>query len=337
MSSPDIYLVLGTGSIARRHIGNFKTLFSEVQVGCVSATGRAFDAAEVGADIVFESLDKAIEAKPVLAVVASPSPFHVEQATLLLRAGIPTLIEKPLSDSLASLSNAKKVFEKNKHIVDIAYNLRYMPSAIKFKSLLDSNVLGRLTRVAIEVGQYLPDWRPGSDYRQNVSARKKLGGGVLLELSHELDYLSWFFGKFDTAYCLASNSGRLEIDVEDSACAILEREDGFVAVLQMDFLQRTPARTCKVVGELGTLVWDLLGNSLAFYGVSGEKEVLFSDAVYNRNAMYLDEVNHFVKVAAGETAPMVEISQALNVMVLIEALKKSAETKQVVKVGDFQL
>ncbi|MBF8669046.1 Gfo/Idh/MocA family oxidoreductase [Pseudomonas putida] len=337
MNRPDIYIVLGTGSIARRHIGNFKSLFSEVQVGCISASGRAFDAAEVGADIVFESLDQAIAAKPALAVVASPSPFHVEQAVRLLRAGIPTLIEKPLSDSLASLSDAKKVFEENKDIVDVAYNLRYMPSAIKFKSLLDSNILGRLTRVAVEVGQYLPDWRPGSDYRKNVSARKELGGGVLLELSHELDYLNWIFGQFDTAYCTASNSGRLEVDVEDSACAILEHKDGFVAVLQMDFLQRTPTRTCKVVGELGTLVWDLLSNSLTFHGASGDKEVLFSESGYNRNAMYLDEINHFVKVAAGELAPMVDISQAFKVMGLIEALKKSAETKQVVKVGDFQL
>src|SRR5690606_29956228 len=106
--------------------------------------------------------------------------------------------EKPLSDSLESFARAGEVLLENSAKIEVAYNLRFMPSAIRLKELLTEQIVGRIHSVSIEVGQYLPDWRPATDYRKNVSACKKLGGGVLLELSHELDYLTWLFGEFDS-------------------------------------------------------------------------------------------------------------------------------------------
>lgn len=337
MSGSQNYLVVGSGSIARRHIVNIKTLFSQAVVGCVSASGRALSLEEVGADIVYQSFEEALSAEPLLAIVASPAPFHVAQAAMLLQAGIPVLIEKPLSDSLESFAVAADVMYANSEKIEVAYNLRFMPSAIHLKALLEKRTLGRIHHVSIDVGQYLPDWRPATDYRENVSARKVLGGGVLLELSHELDYLTWLFGTFDSVYCVASNSGTLEVDVEDSAYAILSREDGLVASLHMDFLQRAPSRTCKIVGESGTLIWNLLRNSISLHTAQEGEKILFSDPDYNRNNMYLDELSRFVKVVAGELQPEVDVYQALNTLRLVEALKHSSVTRQVVNTGDFAL
>ncbi|KJH79123.1 Gfo/Idh/MocA family protein [Stutzerimonas stutzeri] len=335
MSVQQLYLVVGSGSIARRHIANIKALFSQARVGCVSASGRALSPEEVGADVVYTSLEEALNAEPMLAIVASPAPFHVDQAAVLLRAGIPVLIEKPLSDSLESFARAGEVLLENSAKIEVAYNLRFMPSAIRLKELLTEQIVGRIHSVSIEVGQYLPDWRPATDYRKNVSACKKLGGGVLLELSHELDYLTWLFGEFDSVYCVASNSGALDVDVEDNAHAILSRKDGLVASVHLDFLQRAPTRTCKIVGESGTLVWDLLHNSICLGTASDGEDILFSDPSYNRNDMYLEEISHFVKVAAGELTPNVSVYQALDTLRLIEALRHSSITRQVVDIGDF--
>lgn len=335
MSVQQLYLVVGSGSIARRHIANIKALFSQARVGCVSASGRALSLEEVGADVVYTSFEEALNAEPMLAIVASPAPFHVDQAAVLLRAGIPVLIEKPLSDSLESFARAGEILLANSAKIEVAYNLRFMPSAIRLKALLEEQTLGRIHSVSIEVGQYLPDWRPTTDYRENVSARKKLGGGVLLELSHELDYLTWLFGAFDTAYCVASNSGVLEIDVEDSAHAILCRKDGLVANLHMNFLQRSPTRICKVIGESGTLTWNLLRNNISLNAGQDAEKIVFSDPGYNRNDMYIDELSRFIKVAAGELKPEVDIYQALDTLSLIEALKYSSSTRQVVNIGDF--
>ncbi len=271
----------------------------------------------------------------MLAIIASPAPLHVDQAATFLRTGIPVLIEKPLSDSLESFARAGEVLLANSTKIEVAYNLRFMPSAIRLKALLDEQILGRIHSVSIEVGQYLPDWRPATDYRENVSARKELGGGVLLELSHELDYLTWLFGTFNSIYCVASNSGTLDVDVEDSAHAILSREDGLVASVHLDFLQRVPTRICKIIGESGTLVWNLLQNSILLGTANNSEDIIFSDPNYNRNDMYLEEISHFVKVAVGERMPQVSIYQALDTLRLIEALRHSSVTRKVVDIGDF--
>jgi len=335
VSALQSYLVVGSGSIARRHIANIKALFSQATVGCVSASGRELSLEEVGADIVYASIEEALSAEPMLAIIASPAPLHVDQAATFLRTGIPVLIEKPLSDSLESFARAGEVLLANSTKIEVAYNLRFMPSAIRLKALLDEQILGRIHSVSIEVGQYLPDWRPATDYRENVSARKELGGGVLLELSHELDYLTWLFGTFNSIYCVASNSGTLDVDVEDSAHAILSREDGLVASVHLDFLQRVPTRICKIVGESGTLVWNLLQNSILLGTANNSEDIIFSDPNYNRNDMYLEEISHFVKVAVGERMPQVSIYQALDTLRLIEALRHSSVTRKVVDIGDF--
>lgn len=338
MSFSQTYLVIGSGSIARRHIGNIKKLFGHARVGCISSSGRMLTPDEIGADtIVYQSIEQALKDRPILAIVASPAPFHVSQAASLLRAGVPVLVEKPLSDSLATFAVDGDVLRANRDRLEVAYNLRYLPSAIQLKSLLMDGALGNIHNVAIDVGQYLPDWRPASDYRKNVSARKELGGGVLLELSHELDYLIWLFGNFDAAYCIASNSGTLEIDVEDKVDAILSNKSGLVVGLHMDFLQRTPTRTCKIVGQSGTLIWNILRNSISLYDESGMEKVIFSNPEYDRNKMYLDEIERFSRVAVGELLPVVDVEHALSVLCLIEALKQSSATRQVVKVGDYSL
>ncbi|PWB36018.1 oxidoreductase [Pseudomonas sp. SDI] len=337
MTELNTYLVIGSGSIAKRHIANLKQLFGPARVGCVSASGRALLAEEVGEDTQrFASLQDALQVRPCFVIVASPAPWHIEHAAVLLQQRIPVLIEKPVADSLERLSGVHDLLMEHASIIDVAYNLRYMTSATAFKALLDERCVGDVRGVSVDVGQYLPDWRPASDYRNNVSARQALGGGVLLELSHELDYLGWLFGEFDTVYCAARNSGALEIDVEDTVDAVLVRKDGLVANVHMDFLQRAPVRTCKVIGQLGTLVWDILNNRIVLHTGKDQQRVLFDDPSYDRNNMYLDQLRHFAQVAQGVVRPAVGIVDALRTLQLIEAMRRSAVVGQVISIGGIQ-
>ncbi|MCU1733989.1 MULTISPECIES: Gfo/Idh/MocA family protein [unclassified Pseudomonas] len=337
MSQFSRFLVIGSGSIAKRHIANLRQLFAPAQVACVSASGRELQVEDVGADVLrFASIQEALATKPDFAVIASPAPWHIEHASLLVAQGIPVLIEKPIADSLERLSGLRDLLIDRESIIDVAYNLRYMGSAVAFKALLDEGRVGAVRSVSVDVGQYLPDWRPASDYRKNVSARRALGGGVLLELSHELDYIGWLFGRFETAYCVARNSGALEVDVEDTVDALLVRNDGLVANVHMDFLQRAPVRTCKVVGQSGTLVWDILNNRISLHSAKDQQSVLFDDPSYDRNNMYMDQLRHFAKVAMGVTRPAVGIADALETLHLIEAMKRSAAAGQVVAIGGIQ-
>jgi hypothetical protein len=194
----------------------------------------------------------------------------------------------------------------------------------KMKALIEERRVGRILSLRVDVGQYLPDWRPQADYRRQVSANRALGGGVLLELSHELDYVNWLFGRFDRVFCVTANSGQLEIDVEDNVDILLSR-DGLTAQIHLDFLQRRASRSCKVIGSSGTLHWDLIANRITLDSPSGE-DVLFSDPTVDRNDMYVEQLRGFIEVAAGHAAPRITLNDGLAVLNMIEAMRESAAT-----------
>jgi predicted dehydrogenase len=318
-------LVVGSGSIARRHISIIRHLLPTAEVACVSSSGRLLSEHETAATQRLDSLTDAIAWRPDLAVIASPAPLHPAHAAAFLDLGVAVLIEKPLADSCLRFDELAGRLCAHRDRIEVAYNLRYLPVLFELKKQIDRKAIGRLHSIRIEVGQYLPDWRPDNDYRRNVSANKLLGGGVLLELSHELDYLLWIFGNFDIAYCIASNSGQLEIDVEDRVDITLSRADGVVAQLHMDFLQRQVTRQCKVVGETGTLHLDLTTNSLRVFR-HGKEEILFSDPSADRNLMYFEQMRGFIELATGQRAPRVSLDDGIAVLTLIDLLRQSAST-----------
>ncbi|MDF1622645.1 MAG: Gfo/Idh/MocA family oxidoreductase [Pseudohongiella nitratireducens] len=318
-------VVVGSGSIAKRHIGNLRHLYPNAEVICVSSSGRQLSAREVGATSVADSLDLAVAGEPDIAIVASPANFHLAHAQIILNSNVPVLIEKPLCVTLSSLSHF--TFDKSKCKLAVGYNLRFMPAAKIVKNFIDSGELGRISTVFSEVGQYLPDWRPGADYRKGVSGQRKFGGGALLELSHELDYLNWFFGSFAKVSAVMSSSRNLDIDVEDSVDALLINKHGTVVHLHLDFLQRSPSRSLKVVGEKGTLIWNLLKNDVVMLRSSLEEELVYSNQIYDKNEMYIEQLRAFVAFASGNGVFDSTLDSSIEVMRMIESIRLSNEQK----------
>lgn len=318
-------LVVGSGSIACRHIANLRQLLPQAEVGCVSASGRALAAGDTRATAFLASFAEALAWRPDLAVVASPAPLHLDHAVALLESGIAVLIEKPLSDQLARHDALAARLAPWRDRIEVAYNLRFLSSLRHLRTLLAEQVVGRIHSIHIDLGQYLPDWRPQSDYRRNVSANRALGGGVLLELSHEFDYLTFLFGRFDRVFCVTGHSGELEIDVEDSADVLFTRADGVVAQLHLDFLQRKATRRCKVIGQRGNLHWDLIANSITLENATSQ-ETLFAEPEVDRNAMYLELLRGFIDLAQGRAAPRIRYEQGLAVLTMVDAMRRSSET-----------
>ncbi len=330
-------LVVGSGSIAKRHIRNLRCLYPNAEVVCVSASGRQLVASDVGATGIAGTVQEAILDKPDVAIVASPANFHLRHAVPLVTAQIPVLIEKPICVELAELSQFPLDETKNK--IAVGYNLRFMPAAQAVKQIIDCGTLGRISTVFAEAGQYLPDWRPESDYRTGVSAQKKLGGGALLELSHELDYLNWLFGSFDevTASIGSSDLLDIDIDVEDTVDALMTNQSGTTFHVHLDFLQRFPSRSFKAVGEKGTLVWNLLANDVVLYGPGAASEVLYSDSDYDRNDMYIEQLRAFVAFAKGRGEFDSKVSTSIEVMRLVEAIRLSNQQRSWVQLGEVKL
>ena len=328
----DNILVVGTGNIAKRHIINARTLYPNVKVTCVSSSGRPVESSEIEEAIIAASIEEAVALKPKFAIISSPAPFHLKHAHSTITAGIPTLIEKPLCSDLKETT--RYAFDERIK-TGVAYNLRYLPTLQILKETLRNGKLGKISTASVSVGQYLPSWRPNQNYRQTVSAQSKLGGGALLELSHELDYLNMLFGPFTYVSSRMHVSNQLEIDVEDTVDALLQSADGVTVVLHLDFLARSPVRSLRTVGEHGILNCDMIKNEINFLAGSSVCETIYTDPKYNMNDCYLDQMQNFVNYIDGHTDFPSSLNNGKQVMCLVDAIKKASTSNSWIKVKQY--
>lgn len=318
--------VIGLGNIATRHRRNLKFLFPQSRLLAMSASGRVPLEVVSDCDKVVSSVSEIIAAEVEFVIVASPSPYHARHALPLIEARIPTLIEKPLSMTLTDSRLLVEAARKYMTPVCVGYCLRYLSSAFYVKKAVEKEVIGHIYNAYIEIGQYLPDWRPSKDYRDSVSAQAHLGGGVLLELSHELDYAQWLFGRLKLSHAILRTTGELSLEIEDSADIMLLNDKDAVISIHLDFLQRKAHRLCRVVGSKGVLEWDLIQNELKLIQPDVEK-ILYSDPSWDKNHMYLNMIRDFVCNIEGSFHSCIDLEQAAQTVELIETIKSYDETK----------
>lgn len=311
--------VIGLGNITKRHRKNLKILYPGAQILAVSASGRNPLAVE-DADLVVDSVRALVALKPDMAIVASPSTLHAEHAELLIRAGIPVLIEKPIAATYEEAQRIAELTEECGASVAIGYCLRYLSSSKAVKSLIDEGVLGDIYNAQVSVGQYLPDWRPGVGFRESVSAQKSLGGGVLRELSHELDLLQWLLGGLDVRSAILRGSAELNLDVEEIADVVLLSESAVVCTVHLDFLQKVPQRTCTLIGSKARVEWDLIDNSVQLIS-KFESTAVLKDTNIDKNYMYLEMLKDFFSLIEGEDTCLASVKSATETLALIESIE----------------
>ena len=322
-------LIVGFGSIGQRHLRIVRESFllSDVRV-----LRREPGATAEGADGCFCSLDEALAFEPQVAIIANPAPFHVRIALALARQGCHLLVEKPLSDTPEGVSELLVAANAGGIVLQVAYNLRFSPSLRDFRRWVQSGRIGRILSIRCETGQHLETWRPGTDYRQGVSACRELGGGALLELSHELDYLRWIFGDVDWVGAWVGRQSALEINVEDTAHLILGMRNSPVVVgacapvaaLSLDFLRRDTTRRCVAIGEAGSLAWDGIAGSVKLCGGgSGMESAVLSEHPPVRDETYREQWRHFLSSIENKTSPLVGGRDGLAVLELVNAAWRS--------------
>lgn len=283
--------VIGLGSIGKRHLRNLRQLFPKARLFSTSASGNSHT--QIPAQAIALSLPELIAQKPDFVVIASPANLHLQHTEALLAGGIPALVEKPLAASADQAQQFLQLLEQYpQSIADIGYCLRFLPAAQLVKQIISSQQLGKVFTVIAEAGQYLPHWRPHTDYRQSVSAQAALGGGALLELSHELDYLQWLFGPLRLHYAYNRQSSLLELDVEDISELVLAGENGICCLVHLDFIQQAVKRQCLVIAEHGRLEWNLITNTVTLHQHNQVKQ-LYRDDGYDKNSMYLAMLEAF--------------------------------------------
>lgn len=307
-------LIIGFGSIGRRHARNLRALHPESEILVVRRAAMPDKETEALQARVVGTLEEGIAHKPDCAVIATPTHQHLMALEDLLAAGISCYIEKPVVATRAQFDSLKRLLERIEPCPFTfgGCNFRYLPSLMKARAAIQNGAIGKPIRANLQVGQWLPDWHPGQDYRQSYSADPEMGGGVILDLIHEIDMAHWLFGEFGEVRALAGKLSGLDIRSEDAACIVLGNRDRPPLVsIGLDYVSRRRIRRYEVVGEEGTLVWDLAECKLEIVRRDAVETLADAEQDFDVAGTYVTALSEFIDGAVNGREPRQDIYEAM--------------------------
>ncbi len=324
------FLFAGCGSIGRRHIANLKALEPSCEIMAYRVRGEPLgEFGKTHAIQEISGLDAALDWGPDAVFVTNPTSLHLPVAMKAAKRGMPLFIEKPLSHSLSGVNDFLRLCQKKKLLVLVGYKMRFHPSVLKIKSLVEKGTVGRVLAAKAQYGGYLPDWHPWEDYRGMYSAQKKLGGGIVLDAIHELDYLSWIMGPVKTVQAMGGRLSNLDIDTEDMVEMLLQFRSGALGNVHANYLQRPEYRSCQIIGEEGSIFWDSLKKVVEVYcGCEKRWERHEEPAGFEANAMFLAEMRHFLACLAGREKPLHTLQEARDILAVSLAARGQCSMKR---------
>jgi predicted dehydrogenase len=335
-------LIAGLGAIGQRHARNLRALrgngvellayrrrkFRHVVTESLARDGTRDVESELGVQ-AFDDLGAALAAKPDAVFVCTPTSQHLEIAQRAADAGCHLFIEKPVSHSLDGIGRLVDTVAARRLVTLVGCQWRFHPCVRALKELIMSGTLGTIGGAEIDYAEYLPDWHPYEDYRLSYAARSELGGGVVLTQIHDYDLAFWLFGMPQSVRATGGHLTDLEVDVEDTADAILQTVAGAIRVRQ-SFAVRPPRRTIVVRGERAEATLDLLASRLDVHPPLAPPMSLPD---YQRNQMFLDEAAHFLGCLDGHESPAIPLREGVLVLKIALFVKDAMQSGRAVEVS----
>lgn len=198
----------------------------------------------------------------------------------------------------------------------VGYVLRFHPVLQKIKALLNGRCI---LSANVACGSYLPNWRTNIDYRESYSAKRSEGGGVLLDLSHELDYCSWLTGHLIDVKSYQVKVSELEIDSDDLVSLVGKTDRNVIVNLVMDYFTKADQRVIRINTNEFTLEADLINNKLTKTNLDKSQEVLEFDKL-ERNHLF--QAMHQEILFSDEKKFICSLKQGLNVMRTINIIQE---------------
>ena len=251
--------IVNYGSIAKKYLRVLSCEYPLLKINVF--TSQNINGHNTDKISFFKNFNKFASSGIDAAIICSPPNQHVNQIIKLANKKIHVLVEKPISNSTRNLKRAFSVIKSNKLVLSVGYLLRNDNGLKKLKILLNKKIIGKIVNASIECRSFLPEWRK-SNYKKSVSSLKELGGGALLELSHEIDYLEILFGKIKFYNSIIYNSRSLKIDAEDNVLLNVLTNKNFLINLSLDFCSRINVRKTVVRGLKGNLTWDFFKDKI---------------------------------------------------------------------------
>jgi predicted dehydrogenase len=324
------FLIAGLGSIGRRHLKNLLAL-GERDISLYRTYRGSLPDDEFNDFPVETNLQSALSKYPDAVIVSNPTALHLDVAIKAAEAGCHLLLEKPISHTAHGIDELQTAVKSNGVEVLTGFQFRFHPGLNKIAEIIDNGDLGRSISVRAHWGEYLPGWHPWEDYREGYSARKELGGGVVLTLCHPLDYLRMLFGEVQALWAFCGKLGNLGIDVEDTAEIGLKFINGIFGSVHLDYNQRPSSHHLEIVGTHGTLRWDNATGAVERFDPEREVWDIYPPPPdFDRNQMFLMEMKHFLDVISGVDKPVCSLEDGIRALKLALAVYESCETKKLI-------
>ena len=273
--------------------------------------------------------EKAIDSQRYDCVfVCTPPISHIDLAIRALNSGSHVFIEKPLSFSLDKTDKLQSMAIDKQLLVFVGYNFRFNKGIKTIKQLLKDLKFGKVIHASAYFGQYLPDWRPWQNYKKSYTARKDLGGGIIHDGSHEIDYLVWLLGKPISLQSQFAFTDILSADTEAITDIFLKFEKNVLAYVHLDFIRREYKRSLEILCEDGIIQWSLSDSAIKTFDPHTKKwSILELDEQVND--MYKEEIKHAIRCIQGKKrSEVIDIENGISTMKLSDAVYKSGSSGQ---------
>ena len=282
-------LVIGGGSIGRRHLTNLN-LLKYKNLFCLKRVYNSKFEKEYNCIVITASEDIKTYDINIL-IVCTPTSLHIKSIEFGIKNNCHIFMEKPLTHDLSTYLKIKKLLKNHKKVFFIGFMLRYHPFIKKIKDTLKTEELGSVYSSAFEFGSFLPSWHPYEDYKLSYASKKSLGGGVINTITHELDLIQYLFGLPDYIFCETMNSNILSIEVEEQCKAIFSFESHLCS-LHLDYIQKEKIRCIKILSEYGKIEWNWNKNVLVIKNYKTKKEKR-TKSEFEINDLYITELKDF--------------------------------------------
>ena len=297
-------LIVGLGSIGKKHVDAIIALEPDSKLFAV----RSQKNADTYKTVLNVNPGEALPVKIDFVIISNITSVHAKTISDMLLLKCPLFIEKPVLDSLIEGSKLSKAIQAKGILTYVACNLRFNPALVFIKNYLDRKK-PRINEVNIYCGSFLPDWRPDRDFKTVYSANKEMGGGVHLDLIHEIDYCTWLFGFPYNKSVIKGAYSSLNIMACDYANFNFQYSLFCVSII-LNYYRRDAKRTLEIVTSEVTLVADLIKNTVTNQ-ISGE--ILFQSEMKMTDT-YKEQMKYFLNKISQSEQPMNSFDNALKVL-----------------------
>jgi len=325
------FLIVGFGSIGRRHFQNLLTL-GEKDIVLLRSLKSTINTDELKDFLVVNQLEEALSLKPDAVILANPTALHLDVAIPAAKSGCHLFFEKPISDSMKGIDTLFDAVRVGGGKAVIGFQFRFHPGLKKIKMLIENNEIGEIISARAHWGEYLPGWHPWEDHRKSYSAKKELGGGVILTLSHPIDYLNWMLGPVSTVWGHHRQINHLEIEVEASAEIGLVFKSGAFASIHLNYIQSPGRHDLEIIGDQGTIRWDNSDGIAHIFRTKTQMWESYNPPVnFERNDLFLAEMKHFIDVVKKDVQPICTLEDGVEVQKIVDAAYLSLKEQRFIK------